>query len=423
MWVTLWELHTPQKIDEIISDAQKFGINQLLVQVRYRGDALYRPNKFRSNFPNNEEQNIYIRNTDFDPLDYILEMTKNTNIEVHAWVTVFVTTPRVLDNLTDKHIFFLKPHWITQDFFGNSFDYSTYEGAYFDPGIPELHTYLINVFLDILDNYPVSGLHLDYIRYPDSKYGFNDISIQNYYDFISNSEHDLDITGWKELQLNRFVKRLYTEVKSYFPDSVLSAAVISNPYIAKERYSQNWPEWINNNYIDYVYLMAYSINNREFENDLEIVKGLTNINQVIVGLRAWSSEGNYPVQLIKDKIEIAKINQFPGFAFFSYSGMRDNNYFSGLRESIAKYQTRILTNPKPKYIIYGYVYGLESQPLVNVRIECRSGNHSYSDHNGFWSFPATGESISVSASYNDIIISSSPLDIEKPVTRYDFFFD
>jgi uncharacterized lipoprotein YddW (UPF0748 family) len=50
---------------------------------------------------------------------------------------------------------------------GGSFDYSQgTKKAFFDPANPDLQNYLLSLYEEIVKNYDVDGLQLDYIRYP-----------------------------------------------------------------------------------------------------------------------------------------------------------------------------------------------------------------------------------------------------------------
>ena len=55
-----------------------------------------------------------------------------------------------------------------------------FEGLYLSPGHPNVNKYLIRVFKELVQNYDIDGLHLDYVRYHDSDYGKNPYAIANF---------------------------------------------------------------------------------------------------------------------------------------------------------------------------------------------------------------------------------------------------
>ncbi|MCK4695113.1 MAG: family 10 glycosylhydrolase [Candidatus Cloacimonetes bacterium] len=331
LWVPSWELTTPEKIDQLVEDAINNKINQILPEVRYRGDALYIPNREDSTFKNPEKRSyILTDSTNFDPLDYLLEKTKDTKIEIHAWLTIFVVTPYDLDKLSPEHVYFTHPEWITSNFQKKKMKPDSYEGAYLDPGIPEVHNYLLNIILDIIKNYDIAGVHFDYIRYPDTNFGYNEIAVTNYkldtvYEDIENWQK------WREDQVTCFLKKAYISIKNVSPETTVSAAVFPNLENACFKYSQNWLKWLQQGYLDKVYLMAYSTSNDDFENVLNTISDFKMNKEIVVGIRAWSKDNTYPVDKINDKIKFIKKKKFIGFSLFSYTGIIKNGYWGKLK--------------------------------------------------------------------------------------------
>ena len=127
IWVPVWDLTSSEKIDEVIKNYQRNGINNILAQVRYRGDAMYIPNKHNSEFSNNEKR-CYLLKDDFDPLQYLID--HKGKIKIHAWITTFVITPHELNKLDENHIFFKNPDWVTTDFKQDKMSHNSYEGAF-----------------------------------------------------------------------------------------------------------------------------------------------------------------------------------------------------------------------------------------------------------------------------------------------------
>ena len=82
LWVIRNSMTTKADIDNMIEFATLNRFNNLLVQVRGRGDAYYESNLVpKSNL---------IKNVDFDPLAYIIPLAKEKGIRVHAWVNTIM---------------------------------------------------------------------------------------------------------------------------------------------------------------------------------------------------------------------------------------------------------------------------------------------------------------------------------------------
>ena len=80
LWVVRNTMTSEQAIDEMIEFADENGFNNLLVQVRGRGDAYYRSQLV--------PRSALLLDPFFDPLAYIIDRAHAKGLNVHAWVNV-----------------------------------------------------------------------------------------------------------------------------------------------------------------------------------------------------------------------------------------------------------------------------------------------------------------------------------------------
>ena len=325
MYATVWSINSPEKVDHLLQTASEYGFNQIFFQSRYRGDALYIPNRSDSTYENNEKLCYVVKDSAFDPLGYAIEHAKQYNIEIHAWVTMMVMTPHDLWKLDSSHAYFRHPEWLTYDRSGKPMPNNVQEGAFFDAGVPAVQNYIMNVVSDLATNYDIAGIQFDYIRYPDSTYGYNPIALNEY-----SKETEGSFADWKREQLSTFVNKLYLQLKNIRPDMQVSAAVIAKRDKAYNKYSQDWPKWLKERYIDKVYLMAYNTSNKTFTQLISDVSKISPRKKMVIVVRAWPPGKPYPVSQINEKLKIARRHHFKNFGFYSYSGMVDNNYLPGI---------------------------------------------------------------------------------------------
>jgi len=324
MYATVWSVSSASDIDKLLETAHKYEFNQIFFQTRYRGDALYQANKSDSTYTNTEALCYTVKDSTFDPLAYAVAKAKDYNIEIHAWVTVFVITPHDLWKIKDHHVYYTHPEWVTYDRAGQIMPNDVAEGAFLDPGVPAAREYFKNVVSDIVSNYDIAGIQFDYIRYPDSTYGHNPIALGEY----AKVQDQISWPDWKREQLTSFVSELYTQIKSIKPKVQVSAAVIAKRDKALNKYSQNWPLWLSKKYIDKAYLMAYNTSNTSFTKLIANAAQLKEQKKMVIVLRAWPPAGStYPASKINEKIRITKKHHFKNYGFYSYSGMSTNNYF------------------------------------------------------------------------------------------------
>ena len=168
-WVDAFNsgIRTPGEIDELVKDIKSLNMNVIIAQVRKRGDAYYRKSTLA---PFTEDAAVP---KDFDPLDYLIERAHAEGIQVHAWINAMTlwrsqdkapqaaTHPFNLHGPTAKN----DDNWLNADEKGDS---KFPVGYFLDPGHPSVGDHLAQVAGEIVKNYRVDGIHLDYIRYPET---------------------------------------------------------------------------------------------------------------------------------------------------------------------------------------------------------------------------------------------------------------
>ena len=330
LWVPIWEITSVEKIDALMEELKGKNLNQLLVQIRYRGDAAYIPNRMDSTYFNPEKRYHAISDSLFDPLEYIIFKARMQNLEVHAWFPTFVITGHDLTKLDSTHVYFTHPQWVTSDFSQQPMQPKDDVGSFLDPGIPEVQEYNLNVILDIISNYDIDGFHFDYIRYPESHFGFNELALQAFEEEVKYQDAE-SWQNWKKDQVSRFVKKVNNAAKQIKPELQITAAVFPDPEDAAERYLQNWQQWLEEGFLDKVYLMAYTKSTEKLETDLTYLNNFNLSDKIVVGLRAWSNSDNYSTKEINDKMKIVRKMSYAGIALFSYTGLRQNRNFKKLK--------------------------------------------------------------------------------------------
>ncbi len=341
IWVLPWSTNTPEKIDAFISSAVESYQTDVFVEIRYRADAMYVTNRVPDIYPNPEPRSYILTDCAFDPLAYILEVGHKNNLRVHAWFVVFNATPLDSKLIASNYIYVNHRDWITYPKNSSRPQSKDQFGYFIDPGIPEVQDYLLNVIGDLLSGYPdLDGLHLDYIRYPDTNLGFHPTSVERYKS--QETETDLTWNEWRIQQVTSFVERARALADTLHPDLILSAAVIANYHDAVEYYAQDWQLWLDNDLLDYVYPMAYQLNINQFNRQLDVMKNMQHDDSIVVGIRAWSENGNtlmsknrsrtYNILDVAERIGNIRDKGFAGIALFSYDGLQKDNALSYLTQ-------------------------------------------------------------------------------------------
>ena len=346
LWVIRDVLKSKRSIDDMVNFAIEKNINHLFVQVRGRGDSFY-----ESQFTSRSQ---ILSEGEFDPLAYLLDTANSKGINIHAWVNVYILwSSKSLPN-DERHILHMQQQWLdtTEEWpvdVGKKLDMvavnNNNEGLFLSPNHPDVNGYLIKVFRELITNYDIDGLHLDYIRYQEAEYGRNPYAIAR---FKSESGNDpgpwflemerstiasprliANMKRWnnfKRKAVTSLVKDTRALVNEVRPDCIISAAVKPNLYIARERYFQEWNVWLAAGYLDWVVPMNYSSKKREFARNIDVIDDnfpKKYREKIIMGIALH----NQTPSEASDKIKFSRLRQFPRVSIFSYNIIiKDHRY-------------------------------------------------------------------------------------------------
>ncbi|MFC1518002.1 glycoside hydrolase family 10 protein [Candidatus Margulisiibacteriota bacterium] len=360
MWVTRYQMQTTRDVDLIIERAGKYNFNAIFVQVCALGEAF-----FHSKI-NPWGKGI---NKEFDPLKQLIHEAKKEDIEVHVWLnTAYVWGNRELPK-NKEHVVLRHPEWVIKDIKGRSLlEYSAWErtwakvtGIYLDLGIAEVKQYFTALFLEVVNNYEIDGLHFDYIRYPGPQFGFNQELAEDFQRkyqvdpraLISNKSVALSVFGkeryrellkawdkYRQKQVEELIAEIRNKAKGIKPDLKISAAVIADIDQAKERYFQDWEAWLKKGIVDFVAPMSYSIRDDLVEKQIGVaVQMAQNYDRgVVIGLGAWRQDPEdimRKIQFTRKVRDEMGFKNLLGISLFSYDGIiKKSDYLMSLRKGV-----------------------------------------------------------------------------------------
>mgnify|MGYP003325369435 CR=1 FL=1 len=147
---------------------------------------------------------------DSDPLAAAIEEAHSRGLELHAWFNVFQTSSTYDGSPAAEH-----PEWICRD--QNGTPMSSYRSL--SPGLKDVRNYTIKVAMEIVRNYDIDGLHLDYVRYCDV---ILPIALQPKYYLVQKDEMPQYDFGYHK-EARREYKKIYNvdPIKIEDPQSVI----------------------------------------------------------------------------------------------------------------------------------------------------------------------------------------------------------
>ncbi|MBV9595836.1 MAG: family 10 glycosylhydrolase [Chloroflexi bacterium] len=282
VWVDAFHdgFKTPQQVDTLVAWARAANLNALFVQVRRRGDAYY----LSSLEPRAEDPDLA---PGFDALQYLIDKAHQgpQRLQVHAWLATlpiwYMRTPPLAPNHAfNTHGLTANPadSWLMSRDDGETWAGDDNGGTYYlDPGDPAVQAYTTDVFVNLVRNYGVDGVHLDQVRYYEGeplRWGYNPTSVARFNAQFNRDPAtqpdptDPDWIAWRRDQVSALVRRIYTQVKAIKPDVAVTAAVVTwgrgpvtdadwQKQAAYAAVLQDWRTWLQQGIVDYLLPMDY----------------------------------------------------------------------------------------------------------------------------------------------------------------------
>ncbi|MGL5012727.1 MAG: glycoside hydrolase family 10 protein [Bacteroidales bacterium] len=318
-----------RKLDSL----QRLNINLIFFQTRIRADLAY---------PSTIEPWHYVfgGKTGVDPgydlLSFAIEESHKRGMEFHAWMVCLpigtVRAEREKGNLalSKRRADIAIRH----------------SGEWFlNPGNPATANYLAHLAQEITKRYPIDGIHLDYIRYPDRPQGYPDSDL-----FKRSGAAKLE--DWRRDNITNVVSAIYDSVKSVDANVRVSCAVIGrysngasrNPgWRAYDDVYQDPVEWIKRGKCDFIVPMLYYNTDRFADNLKDWVENVPP-KRVVAGLYTSMidpKEKNWNEHSILDQIALASDLGLAGSAHFRAMPLVDNVKGLSSMLRVGRYSERI----------------------------------------------------------------------------------
>lgn len=342
MWLdrgTIVRMGSRDRMARLFDEMQAAGINTVFLETINAGYTIY-PSRVAPS------QNPLTRR--WDPLQVAIELAHERDMELHAWMWVFAAGNQLHNAILNLPTDYLgpslhgNPSWAGYDNAGNIIPRGQTK-PFFDPANPEVRRYLLNLIDEIVTNYDVDGLQLDYIRYPfqdpgaNRTYGYGVAARRQFQAMTGVDPLNLTprITGWDSpeqrerqralwqrwtefriQQVTSFVSETSTLVRRRRPGAILSTAVFALPEHERlQKIQQDWGSWAKSGLVDWIVLMSYAQDTNRFEELIQpwVVQNDYRPTLVIPGIRLL----NLPPAAAIDQMQALRDLPTPGYALFA----------------------------------------------------------------------------------------------------------
>ncbi len=334
--------------DRIVADALEAKLNTLVVQVRGRGDAWF-------------EGGVEPQPTGLDHADPLYEIVDRALAEglfIHAWVNANLVGSSDGSTLAPTHLARVHPEWLMVPepkaqallalepsdprFLSGLLQYAKerpneVEGIYGDPANPAYRAHVASIAADLATRYAIDGIHLDYIRYPGSNWGFSRAGLAEFRRFLEPKLTAAEMkearakandptwlarkfpARWQEFRLasvTAMVREVSRAVRAARSTCAMSAAVFPDPDSAKLKVAQDWTRWLEDGVLDFACPMNYAKEAGEWTRLLE--RELTAKGPIWAGIGAYQIDA----EETRTRMGLSQSRGAAGFMLFSHSSLR-----------------------------------------------------------------------------------------------------
>ena len=350
----------------VLDTLESFNMNCVIFHIRTHNNAFYKTHLA----PIKAEYGTYDTFEEWDYLEWFIEECHKRGIDFHAWLNPYrialsgytlETTPEDVAKVYEEYP--LNPASKKENIL-MTYDSSGTLGAILNPAKEDVINYLVDVCLEIANNYDIDGIHFDdyfYHKLGETSNILEDIDQLDYELFIDNNDtnfkkdNESDKCEWRRYNVNKMVKSVHDALISYnnrnnrrvvfgiSPTGVYKSGdgtvesgslTSSGGHYGKYTFSDS-VSWIKNGYIDYIMPQCYT----SFDNPNYYFHEITTWwNKVIDGTGvklyigmsiskavdktytySWRTQEN---ELINQLLYLQTLDNVEGVCFFSFTSLK-----------------------------------------------------------------------------------------------------
>ncbi len=323
---TIVNIKSKSEMGRYFDKLKMSGINTVYFETVNAGYTIY-PTRIGSQNPLTKGK---------DPLAWAIDEAHARKMKLQAWVWVFASGNDRHNKIINKPMTYPGPvleknlRWALLGENGN-FRPKNQPEFWIDPSNREGVKFLLNLIDEIVNNYNVDGIQLDYIRYPfqssDNLMGFNHNSTEQFACKTGEKMFDNDYrtnilwNKWKEDNINSFVKKVSTNLKRKKSSLKISAAIFSKTQDYRlGAIQQNYENWLANSYVDFLTPMSYSSTLSALKTNINPLKSQIDVGLIYPGIALQHVN---QVEILK-QTSLLRENGFAGVSFFAVAQLTDD---------------------------------------------------------------------------------------------------
>ncbi|HEO64135.1 MAG TPA: hypothetical protein ENN78_02580 [Candidatus Omnitrophica bacterium] len=348
VWITCFSehrvLYSTAAVDELINTCRRMKINEIYLQVYRAGYAYY-----DSKIADRSKYEDMIKTAGADMIEYLLKESAKHKIKVFAWANILSLSQNKDTDIVKKYgesvltrDQYSRISIRTENIDDNDKYYLRENQIFLEPGDFRVADFTVSILEEITARYPkLSGIHLDYIRYPypvpyspSSKfinygliYGYGENSVNSFKEKTGLDPFSLAGTkdgfslwdNWRRDQVTNLVRKISSHLKAKSPGLLISAAVIPAPFTAYSVSFQDWPLWLEEGIVDDVILMNYTKDLGQVKNITKSALSHRGKGRVLAGVGVFLMKDK--PHLFAQQLNLLESLNSDGIVFLSYDDL------------------------------------------------------------------------------------------------------
>ena len=327
IWITT---DSPRDWDAVMTKLKRYGLNAVFVRVARGGNAIY-PSRILP-------QDQWAKDTGEDELSKAIAAAHRHGIQFHAWKVCFhmasARRRKTGKAANDFYRRMAKEDRLVRNSRGK-------QSYWLNPSDPRNQQLEVRTASELVRKYAVDGYHLDYIRYPDSAPGFDyhfgtvsrreferstGMTVQDWPQDVISGRLKSAYEAWERDNITQLVRRIFIQVKTTRPGTLVSAAVWRN--IHRQAVKQDWPHWAEERLLDFVVPMNYT---KDLENFRQLISKQRSYTQGKIALVAGIGNWQLPsAEAVVAQVQAARELGANGYVLFSFNAKDLDQHLTAL---------------------------------------------------------------------------------------------
>ena len=258
---------------------------------------------------------------DRDILKEIIAQSRQKGIAVIPWFEFGFMAP------AESELATLHPDWLAQRRDGSTiWKEGEHERVWLNPFHPQVQQFILDLILEIVDNYDIDGIQFDDHFGLPVEFGYEPSTVSMYQEQIksppSDDSRETFWVRWRADKINDFMGRVSRAIKSRKEKCIVSLS--PNPFhFSLPAHLQDWFTWERRGYIQEIVLQVYRSDIKRFSAELEREEvKLAKLNiPTAIGILTGLKNNSVPLKQIQEQVQEVRKRDFAGVSFFFYESL------------------------------------------------------------------------------------------------------